>query len=394
MAGAISVAAGNAASLEEASDRHHYSAIAQATADRLPTGLCAVDLFAGAGGFSLGAGWAGIDVVAGVENNPHACATYKRNLIDTGFSNGRLFDEDIMCLRPEELMQKSGLSRGRCNVLLGGPPCQGFSKHRLKDAGVDDPRNRLLLRYFDYVEAIQPECFLVENVPGMLWPRHASYLREFYSLAAYHDYAIYDPIVLNAKDFGVPQNRKRVFILGFRTGISSVYAWPSSLQENSVADAGSNNSFDVFRPAFPGDPNDIHMHHSKELIEAFARTPPNGGSRFQSGRTLACHQDHSGHYDVYGRINPKLPGPTMTTACINPSKGRFVHPTEPHGITIRQAARFQTFPDWYIFQGGLMSAGEQIGNAVPAEMARHLLRAITSRASSSHLGMGIRQWTR
>jgi len=115
------------------------------------------------------------------------------------------------------------------------------------------------------------------------------------------------------------------------------------------------------------------MQHGPELIDAFKRTPVNGGSRHDSGRVLPCHENHNGHKDVYGRIDPAKPAPTMTTACINPSKGRFVHPTEHHGITVRQAARIQTFPDSFVFQGGLMAAGKQIGNAVPVDLAKKLI---------------------
>jgi DNA (cytosine-5)-methyltransferase 1 len=120
------------------------------------------------------------------------------------------------------------------------------------------------------------------------------------------------------------------------------------------------------------------MNHGPELIAAFKRTPANGGSRRDSGRVLACHVDHDGHKDVYGRIDPSKPAPTMTTACINPSKGRFVHPVLHHGITARQAARIQTFPDDYIFVGGLMAAGKQIGNAVPVALGEVLIRHISS----------------
>src|SRR5690606_25540588 len=132
----------------------------------------------------------------------------------------------------------------------------------------------------------------------------------------------------------------------------------------------------VFQPAPSGDPNDTHMRHSDQLVETFKATPINGGSRKDSGRVLPCHENHSGHSDVYGRIDPTVPGPTMTTACINPSKGRFVHPTEPHGITARQAARFQTFPDDFVFLGGLMAAGKQIGNAVPIMLGHVLIEQI------------------
>ncbi|MNF99158.1 putative BsuMI modification methylase subunit YdiO [compost metagenome] len=119
------------------------------------------------------------------------------------------------------------------------------------------------------------------------------------------------------------------------------------------------------------------MNHSEALIELFKNTPINGGSRSDSGRVLKCHQGHGGHSDVYGRINPSKPGPTMTTACINPSKGRFVHPTENHGITLRQAARLQTFPDNFIFSGGLMAAGVQIGNAVPILLGQAIIEKIS-----------------
>lgn len=118
------------------------------------------------------------------------------------------------------------------------------------------------------------------------------------------------------------------------------------------------------------------MNHGPELLDAFKRTPPNGGSRKDSGRILACHKDHDGHKDVYGRIDPTVPAPTMTTACINPSKGRFVHPTEHHGITVRQAARIQTFSDDFVFKGGLTAAGRQIGNAVPVDLGIALIKHI------------------
>ena len=132
----------------------------------------------------------------------------------------------------------------------------------------------------------------------------------------------------------------------------------------------------AFKRALAGDPNNIHMKHCPELVETFARTPANGGSRRQSGRILPCHEDHSGHSDVYGRIDPSIPGPTMTTACINPSKGRFVHPTQHHGITLRQAARLQSFPDWFNFEGGIMAGGKQVGNAVPVDLAKALLEPL------------------
>lgn len=341
--------------------------------------LLGCDLFAGAGGFSLGAHLAGVTIAGAVEWDRHACATYRTNLIETGVTKGRLFEEDISDLDPRKVRKEAGFDKSGCDLLLGGPPCQGFSTHRIKDAGVNDPRNELLLRYFEYVRVLRPTVFLVENVPGILWPRHRKHLNAFYRLAAATEYGILAPQILDARDYGVPQNRRRVFILGYDLKkFSSAPMWPP-LPTHSAP--GSSDTLPpwipaaaVFRqPVSANDLNNVHMQHGPTLIETFRRTPLNGGSRSQSGRVLPCHKDHDGHKDVYGRIDPAKPAPTMTTACINPSKGRFVHPTEHHGITVRQAARIQTFPDSFVFHGGLIAAGQQIGNAVPVELARRLI---------------------
>ena len=344
--------------------------------------LTAIDLFSGAGGFTLAAQLAGIEVRAAVELDKHAAATYELNLVDKDTSYPRLISGDINQLKWDKLLKKADLRKGECSILLGGPPCQGFSTHRINDAGVDDPRNELLVRYFDCVAAIRPRLFLVENVAGLLWKRHATYLKRFYALAEKAGYLIFDPIVLNSRDFGIPQNRKRVFILGCRPDVHLDAPWPPKPthfdpDSNEVRLQGLPKwciAGGVFaRPIEPEDPNNVHMNHSDALVEVFRKTPPNGGSRKDSGRILACHSKHDGHKDVYGRIDPTRPGPTMTTACINPSKGRFVHPTEHHGMTARHAARFQTFPDEFEFTGGLIAAGKQIGNAVPIEHAKHIL---------------------
>lgn len=344
--------------------------------------ILACDLFAGAGGFSLGAHLAGIKVASAVEWSKHACSTYRKNLIDSGISRTRLFEDDIASLDPREVSAASGFDDHRCDILLGGPPCQGFSAHRINDAGVDDPRNELLLRYFEYVRVLRPTFFLVENVPGLLWPRHEKYLQAFYDLAASADYGLLKPQIVNARDYGVPQNRRRVFILGYDLRkVSAPPVWPPPAthfspdsDEDGLRWIPASSVFKV--KSSRDDPNDVHMKHGPELIEAFKRTPANGGSRKHSGRVLPCHRDHGGHNDVYGRIDPAQPAPTMTTACVNPSKGRFVHPTEHHGITLRQAARIQSFPDWFNFEGGLMAGGVQVGNAVPVDLSLALLKPL------------------
>jgi len=339
------------------------------------------DLFAGAGGFSLGATEAGCEVVFAVELNRTAAKTYLDNIGKPGRAPGvTVYNEDITRLDPSDLAARHFPDGAACDLLLGGPPCQGFSRHRIKDAGVADPRNALIHEYFGFVRTLRPRAFLMENVPGMLWPRHRDYVDAFYAQAAESGYRVRAPVRVDARDYGLPQARQRVFILGFREDVAEDgFEWPprpthaeprESMPEGLLPWSDCRAAF---APPPAGDPNDIHMNHAPELVEAFASTPHNGGSRHESNRVLDCHKGHDGHRDVYGRINPFKPAPTMTTACINPSKGRFVHPTLDHGITVRQAARIQTFPDDFVFSGGLMATGQQIGNAVPVALARTLV---------------------
>lgn len=344
--------------------------------------LTCIDLFAGAGGFSLAAKNVGFNVSAAIEINNHACTTYRQNLIED--NSTKLYQKNILELTPEEIKRTHFMDDKVCDIVLGGPPCQGFSVHRIKDAGIDDPRNKLILRYFEYVAVLKPKVFLMENVPGILWSRHKNFLDAFYAEGKNAGYQLIKPEILDARNYGLPQRRKRVFILGVRPDIEFKSAWPPAATHGNTKAIEQNpllhpwqTAAQIFNQPLPeNDENNIHMNHTPDLIEVFKSTPLNGGSRRDSKRMLPCHKEHNGHKDVYGRIDPTQPGPTMTTACINPSKGRFVHPTEHHGITLRQAARFQTFPDWFIFKGGLIAAGEQIGNAVPVKLGEVLLRTI------------------
>lgn len=340
----------------------------------------AIDLFSGAGGFSFAAASCGVDIEFAIENDAHSASSYLDNIRKIeGGKNTKLYHRNILECNAERLNEEHFSDRG-CDLILGGPPCQGFSTHRICDAGVNDPRNELLLAYFNFVRALRPRVFLLENVPGLLWGRHRKYLERFYAEGRASGYHLFQPVTLDARDFGVPQRRRRVFILGLRSDIPRQgFVWPPPVTHANprlkIDDLASwIDCSEVFRAAPAGDVNDIHMQHGEALVKAFKNTPLNGGSRRDSGRVLPCHKEHDGHKDVYGRIDPSQPAPTMTTACINPSKGRFVHPTEHHGITVRQAARIQTFPDSFVFHGGLTAAGKQIGNAVPVELGKLLVR--------------------
>lgn len=353
-----------------------------------------VDLFAGAGGFSLAAKQAGLKVSAAVEIDSHACRTYRRNFITSVAVKDAptLIEGDIQAARVKEELV-SIFQTQACDLVLGGPPCQGFSVHRIRSAGVDDPRNGLILRYFELVQTLSPKAFLMENVPGILWPRHKSWLESFFKYGQDSGYRVFEPVTIDARDFGVPQRRKRVFILGVRTDqMRKDIVWPPKATHARLPEEDQRilpwvSARSIFEnPVLPDDLNNIHMKHTDTLVEVFKSTPPDGGSRHESSRVLKCHSDHNGHKDVYGRMRLDEPAPTMTTACINPSKGRFVHPIEHHGITARQAARFQTFPDSFVFEGGLIASGVQIGNAVPVLLAKILIKHLVSTLNLSVSG--------
>ncbi|MBV6819009.1 DNA cytosine methyltransferase [Rahnella sp. PD12R] len=366
----------------------------------------AVDLFCGAGGFSLAALNSGVAILAAVELDDDASATYKKNIIDKRSLETRLFNEDIFEINIDDFIGKLNFE-GELDLLIGGPPCQGFSSHRINDQGVDDPRNELLIRYFDFVNKLKPKAFIVENVPGLLWERHKSYLDRFKEISEESGYEILGPVKLNAKDYGVPQNRSRVFILGIKKGeqfdrtqwppkathfkpkkgtpewrnASEVFEKPTVEELDKIKLVlGEHISKSLIfgeglRP-LTEDASAIHMTHTQALTERFISTPING-SRCDIDFRLPCHVgDYLGHKDVYGRIRLAQPGPTMTTGCFNPSKGRFLHAWKHHGITIRHAARLQTFPEDFIFTGGITNQGKQVGNAVPVKMGEVIINTV------------------
>ena len=373
--------------------------------------ISAIDIFAGAGGLSLAAVNLGINLLAAVEIDQNSCKTYKNNIIDkkSPTTNTRLYGKDIINLSPTILRDDLNLKQRELDLLIGGPPCQGFSGHRINGRGINDPRNSLLIRYFDFVREFRPKVFVVENVPGLLWKRHELYLQKFKNLSRRNGYKLFDPAKLNAKDFGVPQNRTRVFLLGVRTDINSKSAaWPpksthfkpgtnrpewktaSEVFEtppkwvlNVLKNKIDNNIFKNLSFGKPiqslkEDPSSIRMKHTKALKERFSITPVNC-SREDIEFRLPCHANgYKGHKDVYGRIRLAQPGPTITAGCFNPSKGRFLHPWKNHGISIRHSARFQTFPDDFIFEGGITSQAKQVGNAVPVKLGEVVLEKAAS----------------
>lgn len=329
--------------------------------------LTAVDLFSGAGGASQGLREAKWKVLAAVENDPGAVATFRVNHPCT-----TMLDRDVRRVQAPPLARRLAASAGRLDLLTACPPCQPFST--LGSGDPNDPRNRLVSSVERFVTQLRPRVLLLENVPGL--QREPRFLRLLRALQ--HGYRLREYVV-QAADFGVPQERRRVIVLGVDRGLSvelpdsllgalpaSFDATPRTAGEALVAAEPLSADIDPTHRARTPQPKTL------QRIRAVAQ----GGGRVELPRHLQldCHIRLGRRHatSIYGRIDPARPAPTMTTRCTTPSCGRFVHPTEDRGLTLREAALLQTFPIDYRFLGTYESMERQIGNAVPPRLAKAL----------------------
>lgn len=340
-----------------------------------------VDLFSGAGGTGLGFQRAGFRILGAIELNPHAADTYEKNL---GVPVKRV---DIRELPPQVFLQELGLEPRDLDVLVGCPPCQGFSRMR-NQRGAEDGRNDLVLRYLEYVKAFMPRFAVFENVPGLIRTEHG---RKFYRLLIEGLRQLGYDLVEREEDianYGIAQHRKRVVVIAGRDrekppfpkqthGKSGSLEVAAGLREAWLAvwDAIGNDKYPPLSAGENGEcegkyPNHIAPSITEARVLEFIRmVPHDGGSRKDVERRfwLPCHLTHNGHADVYGRLAWSRPANTITAGCTNLSKGRFVHPQQDRSLTPREAAALQGFPDSYVFYGG--DVASQIGNAVPPPLA-------------------------
>ena len=340
----------------------------------------AIDIFCGAGGLSLGLRAAGFRIAAAVDNDAAASETYRTNL---GNHHIEVSVDDI---GPEELLVASGLAPGDCDLLAGGPPCQGFSVQRRGDD--KDLRNHLVLRYLAFIETIKPKYFVMENVRGLMSKRGMPYFRRLVERTGELGYAVH-VTKLNAADFGVPQERIRVFVVGeFQPSGSVPFAFPQPRFTPGDYRTVRSAIGDLPSPPDDGSPHPQYPLHfrearlSKTNLERFRHIPEGGGrDDLPPQLQLPCHINNPSHRhkDVYGRMAWDSPAPTLTARFDSFSRGRFGHPVEHRTITLREGARLQTFSDMFHFVGNREKVARQIGNAVPPLLARVLGEEIVER---------------
>jgi DNA (cytosine-5)-methyltransferase 1 len=334
---------------------------------RLPA-LRAVDLFCGAGGLTQGLRRAGFQVIGAIDNDELAVESYRLNHRRT-----RLFHEDIAELDPDEVMLKLRIERGQLDLLAGCPPCQGFSSMRTHNGNrvIDDDNNDLVFQFLRYARALLPRALMMENVPALQTDARMARMR---AELRHLGYKIQDD-VLDASAYGVPQRRRRYILLGLLDGRPNFGA--EAKRRRTVRGAIGR----LPRPGQSGDAlHDVSENRAPHVAQLIADIPPDGGSRsdLDSTRQLPCHVRSDGWKDVFGRMAWDDVSPTITGGCVNPSKGRFLHPEQHRAITLREAALLQSFPPAYRFslKRGKFATAQLIGNALPPRFIERHARAL------------------
>lgn len=331
-----------------------------------------IDFFSGAGGTSLG--FAALNSVipafkmlGGCDINKVSAQTYSHNygtcelnqdILQLAYEDGHL----------EEFLKRIGFDKNKPTVLIGCAPCQGFSSHRKKHWDEeDDVRNSLILAFAHVVEKINPEVIIMENVPEFLSKRYWNY---FSAAKAHFEKCGYivKQNIYNAATFGVPQERFRSIVIGMKKEFLMPVGYFEPTEYRTVRDAIGALPKVAAGVACPTDLMHKSASHKKSTIDVIKQVPHNGGNR-PAGVGPVCLDKTAGFSDVYGRLFWDRPAITITHYARNPASGRYTHPEQDRGLTAREAARLQSFPDGFEFTGKSDDIYRQIGEAVPPFLA-------------------------
>lgn len=334
--------------------------------------LVALDFFCGAGGLTRGLLDARIRVLGGVDIDGRLKQTYEANNAPAVFK-----EADISTIDIHELRAEVGVRQSDIVIYAACTPCQPFSslnQRRVPQSAVEDDRKALLLEFGKLLRAAPPDYCIVENVPGLnnAYGRdvHMQFLQDLTDAGLVH----HDGRELDAQDYGVPQVRKRFLLVASKYGPIKLPR-RTSMTPRTVRDAIE----ELPSPVFEGKPellNHVARRPKPHHLRILQAIPANGGSRADVKDTsilLKCHQENPGvHKDVFGRMSWDGPSPTLTCRCTDVYCGRFAHPEEDRGLSLREAAALQSFADDYEFHGTFFHIAAQIGNAVPVRLAERL----------------------
>lgn len=331
-----------------------------------------LDFFSGAGGMSLG--FAALSRIkpffrhlGGCDIDPDALETYRRNFNTAGVR------QDIRLLANNKnrlerfLSELDGYDPRRPLVIVGCAPCQGFSSHRKKKWEEADVRNLLMGTFAKLAVQLNPVCIVMENVPELLSKKYWEHFQQARVIFSKAGYVVHQGIY-NAASFGVPQERFRSLVIAMRRD----HVLPQEMldSEDFVSVRQAIGHLPRVAPGQYHPMDDFHRsaHHRPTTIETIRAVPKNGGSR-PFGVGPKCLDKVRGYYDVYGRLHWDKPAITITHYSRNPASGRYVHPVQNRGLTMREAALLQSFPVGFEFTGSFDSVFKQIGEAVPPMFA-------------------------
>lgn len=345
-----------------------------------------VDLFSGVGGFSLGFilarkdGNNPFDVKLLIDCDTDAQYTFRKNYPEISFS-----PNDISRISLDTIIKTAGGKRP--DIVIGGPPCQGFSSAGKRTE--EDERNRLLTTFSRLAIELRPKVILVENVVNVLKTSHFTKFLKSFENTGY----VSQDFIIDAANYGVPQHRKRLFVLAVRQQIANkikklqpppVLASPYITVDEAIGDLptlkpGENREIHFYRQAASTNFqkkmrkgsiyifNHSARKHTEEFLKKISIIPEGG-----SNRTLPDNLRFSDNYfsQAYARLDRAKPANTITTHFQNPGSGRFTHYSDTRAITVREAARIQSFPDAFIFHGTASAQARHVGNAVPPMLSR------------------------
>lgn len=352
-----------------------------------------LDFFCGAGGTSLG--FAAINTIipafkflGGCDINKYSAETYAHNF-DTTIINRDIIElaenEDVL----DDLLNRIGYDSKKPIILIGCAPCQGFTSHRKKHWNEeDDDRNNLVNVFAKIVNHIQPNAFVMENVPEFLSSRYWKYFSSAKKQYEKDGYIVKDNIY-NAASFGVPQERFRSIVIGMRKDFLLPEGFLEPTQYKTVREAIGNLNPVKAGVADPTDPMHKSASHKQSTIDILKQIPHDGGNR-PTGVGPACLDRTKGFSDTYGRLFWDKPSITITHYARNPASGRYTHPEQDRGLTAREAALLQSFPVGFEFLGKSDDIYRQIGEAVPPLFAVGvavdvLIELLSSRPSKQQL---------
>ncbi len=335
------------------------------------------DLFSGAGGFSVGFEMAGYHSVLGLDIYGPAAKTFMGAHPGAGYILGdaRLVGTSLL---------REALGHASPTVMTGGVPCQGFSRANRKRSD-DDPRNQLFREFLRLVEPFRPPALVVENVSGMKVAASGRFVEEVKAAMGELGYEVYVNI-LNAADYGVPQERMRLFFVGIRKDLhgSRRFRWPAPTHPNgarlTVWDAiGDLPRLDIGERAteYATPPQNRYQQLMREGVNRLSNheAPRHPGETVERIRNTEPGAPMYESFRQRVRLHPEKPSPTLLAGGIRP-QFQFGHPTQPRGLTVRERARLQSFPDRIFFEGGVVQGRVQTGNAVPPLLAKALALAI------------------